>query len=61
MGPWRDRSFLGFLITPHMEIFPLIDKRPPLNKFLKVRLLPASTEEVYFVPPGGHIDLYPER
>ena len=20
-----------------MEIFPLIDKRPPLNKFLKVR------------------------
>lgn len=56
------RSFLGFLITPHMEIFPLIDKRgPPLNKFLKVRLLPASTEEVYFVPPGGHIDRNPEQ
>ncbi|CAN4127028.1 unnamed protein product [Withania somnifera] len=34
---------------------------PPLNKFLKVRLLPASTEEVYFVPPGGHIDRNPER
>ena len=35
----------------------MIDKRaPPLNRLLKVRLLPASTEEVYFVPPGGHID-----
>lgn len=55
------RSFLGFLITPHMETFPLIDKRAPLNKFLRVRLLPASTEEVYFVPPGRHIDGNPER
>lgn len=58
------RSFLGFLITPRTEIFPLIEIRkraPPLNKLLKVRLLPASTEEVYFVPPGGHIDRNPER
>jgi len=40
-----------------MGIFPLIDKRAPfLNRLLKLRLLPASTEEVYFVPPGGHID-----
>ncbi|KAG5623346.1 hypothetical protein H5410_008564 [Solanum commersonii] len=34
---------------------------PPLNKFLKVMLLHASTEEVYFVPPGGHIDRNPEQ
>lgn len=57
-----NRSFLGFLITPRTEIFPLIDKKaPPLNRLLKVRLLPASTEEAYFVPPGGHIDRNPER
>lgn len=43
-----------------MEIFPLIDKT--LNKFLKVNYIePASTEEVDFVPPGGHIDRNPER
>ena len=38
----------------------MIDKKaPPLNKLLKVGLLPASTEEVYFVPSGGHIDRNP--
>ncbi|KAI9391229.1 hypothetical protein POPTR_007G061961v4 [Populus trichocarpa] len=31
------------------------------QRLLKVRLLPASTEEVYFVPPGGHIDRNPDR
>ncbi|CAN0926699.1 hypothetical protein LINGRAHAP2_LOCUS35495 [Linum grandiflorum] len=33
--------------APRAEIFPLIDKNsPPLNRLKKVRLLPASTEEV---------------
>lgn len=65
MGPWRESQSVFSRIPYHTwnGYFSIdrIDKRPPLNKFLKVRLLPASTEEVYFVPPGGHIDRNPER
>ncbi|GMN33784.1 hypothetical protein TIFTF001_004340 [Ficus carica] len=42
---------------PRTEIFPLIDKRaPPLNRLLKVKLLLASTEKVYFAPPRAQLE-----
>ncbi|KAK6923587.1 LOW QUALITY PROTEIN: hypothetical protein RJ641_011891 [Dillenia turbinata] len=60
-GGSLNRSFLGFLITSRTEIFPLIEREGfPLEQTLK-GYLPASTEEVYFVPPGGHIDQNPEQ
>ncbi|KAH0781516.1 hypothetical protein KY290_001114 [Solanum tuberosum] len=64
VGLWRESQSI-FSMSPYHTThrYLSIDRSegPPLNKFLKVRLLYSSTEEVYFVPLGGHIDQNLER
>ncbi|CAL2244892.1 unnamed protein product [Prunus armeniaca] len=57
----RVSPYLWSSLFPFKTLAQALSKQATLNKILKVRLLPASTEEVYFVPPEGHIDRNPER